>query len=209
MRLLISFLALAALGGCGNGGGNPAFRATGEVIALGGGDGGAAHACATCHGLRGEGDGRLTPRLAGLDAGYLRRQLDDYANGRRQHADMRAIVRRLSGADRGRVSAYYASLPATALVLPETSALYAAKCAQCHGARGEGMGPGNPPLAGQPPAYVEAQILAWRSGKRRDPMGVMMAVSRELAPAEIQLLADHGEAAPPPVRPRPVRAASR
>lgn len=209
MRLLIPFLALIVLGGCGSGGGNPAFRATGEVIALGGGDGGAAYACATCHGLNGEGDGRLTPRLAGLDAGYLRRQFDDYANGRREHADMRAIVRRLSGEDRAKVSAYYAALPATGSALPRTSALYAAKCAQCHGAWAEGMAPGNPPLAGQPPAYVAAQIEAWRSGKRRDPMGVMLAVSRALTPEEVRLLADHGAAPPPPAHPRPAPAASR
>jgi cytochrome c553 len=128
MLRLLPFLALAALGGCGGAGsGNPAFRASGEVIAFSGGDGGATHACATCHGLQGEGDGRLTPRLAGLDAGYLRRQLDDYANGRREHALMRDIVRRLDHGDRAKVSAYYASLPATGSFLPQTSPLYRAE----------------------------------------------------------------------------------
>ena len=97
-------------------------------------------------------DGGLTPRLAGLDAGYLRRQLDDYANGRREHAMMRAVVRRLDDGDRAKVSAYYASLPATAAALPQTSPLYRARCAECHGASGEGVGPANPPLAGQPRA---------------------------------------------------------
>lgn len=210
MLRLLPFLALAALGGCGGaGGGNPAFRASGEVIAFGGGDGGAAHACATCHGLNGEGDGRLAPRLAGLDAGYLHRQLDDYANGRREHAEMRAIVRRLSGGDRARVSAYYAALPAPAMALPRTSRLYAERCASCHGSRGEGLGPGNPPLAGQPSAYVAAQLEAWRSGRRRDPLGVMLAVSRELTPAEVQLLAGHGAAPHPPARPHRAPASSR
>lgn len=210
MRSPLLLLALAAIGGCGDmeGGGNPKFRATGEIIALSGGDGGAANACATCHGLRGEGDGRLTPRLAGLDPGYLRRQLDDYVAGRREHAAMRAVARRLSGEDRAKVSAYYAALPAPSLGF-RPSALYTAKCAQCHGARGEGVGPGNPPLAGQPATYVEAQIRAWRSGKRRDPLGVMLAVSRALAPAEVRLLGDPGVASYPAARPRPAREASR
>ncbi len=208
MRVL-PFLLPALLGGCEiQRGGNPLFRDTGEVIAMGGGDGGAAHACVTCHGLQGEGDGRLAPRLAGLDAGYLHRQLDDYANGRREHAEMRAIVRRLSGADRAKVSAYYAALPAPA-PLPATSALYAAKCAECHGARGEGMGPRNPPLAGQAPAYITAQLEAWRAGKRRDPLGEMLAVSRALSPVELRLLASRGAAPHPPADPHPVRAASR
>lgn len=202
MVRLFCILAFAALGGCGEGG-NPAFRAGGEVIALSGGDGGASNSCATCHGLRGEGDGRLVPRLAGLDAGYLHRQLDDYANGRRQHPQMRSIVRRLSVDDRAAVSAYYAGLPPTAPALLETSALYREKCAQCHGEQGEGMGPRNPPLAGQPAAYVVAQLEAWRSGRRRgDALGEMMAVSRALEPGELRLLAGP-PAAPPPQAYRP------
>jgi cytochrome c553 len=212
--LLLVFVSLLA--GCGDaGGGNPAFTASGEVIALSGGDGGPTHACASCHGLKGEGDGRLVPRLAGLDAGYLHRQLDDYANGRREHAEMRAIVRRLSMDDRAKVSAYYSALPAPAASPPRVSRLYLAKCAVCHGAAGEGVGPANPPLAGQSAAYVEAQLLAWRAGKRRgDGMNEMLEVSRALALAEVRALANlhqEGLAEGPPVSLRrlPAPAASR
>lgn len=204
------FLVLTAIGGCGKpGGGNPAFTASGEVIALGGGDGGPTHACASCHGLKGEGDGRLVPRLARLDAGYLHRQLDDYGNGRRENAEMRAVVRRLSMQDRAKVSAYYAALPATATALPQRSTLYQTKCAECHGRVGEGRGHGNPPLAGQSAAYIEAQLLAWRAGKRRgDGMGEMLRVSRALVPGEIRALASLASA-PPAARPFPAPAASR
>ena len=206
--IILTFALLSACGGAG--GGNEAFRASGEVIAFSGGDGGAEHACIACHGLKGEGDGRLAPRLAGLDAGYLHRQLDDYANGRRQHSEMRAIVRRLSGEDREKVSAYYAALPPTAAALPQTSALYDEQCAQCHGAKGEGIGPANPPLAGQSAAYIKAQLEAWRSGKRRgDPLGEMLAISRALSPAEVQLLASHADAPYSPPRPPPGPEASR
>src|SRR3546814_4860749 len=61
-----------------------------------------------------EGDGEVSPRLAGLDPGYLHRQLDDYANGRREHEAMRTIALRLPEEDRRKVSAFYASLPAPA-----------------------------------------------------------------------------------------------
>src|SRR3546814_5173118 len=81
---------------------------------MSGGNGGAAAACSTCHGLEGEGDGEVSPRLAGLDPGYLHRQLDDYANGRREHEAMRTIALRLPEEDRRKVSAFYASLPAPA-----------------------------------------------------------------------------------------------
>lgn len=204
MRRFLPALALLfpqGLAGCGAEGGNAAFRASGEVIAFSGGDGGAANACATCHGLKGEGDGRLVPRLAGLDPGYLHRQLDDYHNGRRQHPAMRAIVRRLSGEDRAKVAAYYASLDSTAARLPRSSGLYRARCAGCHGNGGEGGGPANPPLAGQSPAYITAQLQAWRSGKRRgDGQGQMMAISRALTPEEVNLLAGHAAPRHPPAR---------
>jgi cytochrome c553 len=210
MFRLLTLLVPVALGGCQVApGGNPAFLASGEVIAFGGGNGGATNACMSCHGLSGEGDGRLAPRLAGLDAGYLHRQLDDYATGRREHAEMRAVARRLRGEDRAKVSAYYAELPSPEGTVPWMSALYQAKCAECHGPQGEGLGPGNPPLAGQPPAYVEAQLNAWREGRRRDPLGVMLEISRTLTPQEVRQVANPAAAPRSPARPIQARATSR
>ena len=50
----------------------------GHAIAVGGGPGGAGAACFSCHGLQGQGDGGAAfPRLAGLDAQYLARQMAD------------------------------------------------------------------------------------------------------------------------------------
>lgn len=185
------------------------FRQSGEVIAFGGGDGGAPAACFTCHGLKGEGDGRLTPRLAGLDAGYLQRQLDDYANGRRDHVPMRQVVRRLSPEDRAKVSAYYAALAIPVPMQPRPTGtggdLYRkgdparglVACAQCHGADGEGGGAGNPALGRQPAAYLEAQLTAWRSGKRyNDPLGEMRLISRRLSTDEVGAVASYAAALP-------------
>lgn len=184
------------------------FKATGEVLALSGGDSGAANACFTCHGLNGLGNGAGAPRLAGLDAGYLHRQLDDYANGRRRHAEMAAIARKLTSADRQAVSAYYADLPITPSVDDTRSpvpALYVrgdprrnlAPCADCHGMLGEGGGPGNPPLAGQPASYLAGQLQKWRRSERRnDPMNIMLEISRSLTPDEIRSLAAYGASLP-------------
>ncbi len=55
----------------------------GALVAVSGGEGGARYACVTCHGARGEGNGFDAPRLAGLPAGYLQKQLEDYAAGLR------------------------------------------------------------------------------------------------------------------------------
>ena len=76
-------LALAAVG-CAPEPVTTGFAETGELVALSGGDAGARGACHTCHGLQGEGDGNLTPRIAGLDSGYFARQLIFFADGQRR-----------------------------------------------------------------------------------------------------------------------------
>ncbi|MBN8843896.1 MAG: c-type cytochrome [Sphingomonadales bacterium] len=185
------------------------FRATGETIAMSGGDAGAEAACFTCHGLQGEGDGRAAPRLAGLDAGYLHRQLDDYANGRREHAAMRAIVRKLGDGDRSKVSAFYAAIQPAAWPVeagnPAGARLYdegdpargLPSCASCHGVGGVGDA-ANPPLAGQSAAYVAGQLRAWREAKRNnDPLGEMRRVSRLLSVAELAAVSRHAASFPP------------
>ena len=195
------------------------FTATGEMIALSGGDAGAANACFTCHGLGGTGDGAGAPRLAGIERGYLLRQLDAFGVGSRRHPRMEAIARHLAPADRKAVAAYYAAMPfrATPSAAP-VSVLYThgdpgrglLACAACHGAAGEGQGAAIPPLAGQPAAYLAGQLEAWRHAERRnDPGDVMLAISRRLTPAEIEAVSAYAAAlAGDPPR-RESRAASR
>lgn len=183
------------------------FKEDGRVIALSGAEAGASNACFTCHGLDGRGNGAGTPRLAGLDAGYLERQLDAYADGRRYHAQMQWISQQLDAQERKAVSFYYAALPFKAgnTIPAEQLALYhlgdpqrgLLACAACHGERGQGLGPANPPLAGQPPAYLAEQLRRWRIGKRRnDPGNVMLRVSQLLTPAESRALAAYSSALP-------------
>lgn len=185
------------------------FSASGEVIALSGGSAGAANACASCHGLAGQGDGHRSPRLAGLDSGYLQRQLGFYAEGQRINPQMVRVAKALSGEERQKVAAYYAALPVqvTAGCPPPPSiadALYrngdpsrgVASCASCHGAAGEGNA-GNPPLAGQPARYLSRQLADWRNGDRYgDPENVMTRIAKELSPAESAALSVYAAALP-------------
>ena len=67
-------------------------------------------ACAGCHGARGEGGSTGGPALAGQPQAYLVRQLDAYADGRRQHAVMSPIARGLRPEEREELAAYYARL---------------------------------------------------------------------------------------------------
>lgn len=74
-------------------------------------------ACNSCHGATGLGDDNLgTPRLAGQLYQFLYKQLDDYANDRRQDTAMyvmNANAKGLSEADRRDVAAYLNSLGRT------------------------------------------------------------------------------------------------
>jgi len=190
-----------------------AFEQTGEIIALGGGDTGAGGACVTCHGLRGEGDGHLVPRLAGLDRGYFARQMEYFAEGHRRHPQMAWIADRLDWPARQKLADYYAELPVPnaepawqpdeAACRPATAALYnlgdpsrgLEACATCHGADGLGVGAGNPPLAGQPAPYLAEQLRAWREGERYgDPLRAMTHVSRLLADEEVKGVAGYSSA---------------
>lgn len=187
-----------------------AFEETGELIALSGGDAGAHGACVICHGLAGEGDGELVPRLAGLDPGYAVRQLELFSGGQRRHPQMVWIADQLSWDARQKVADHFAALPVPALepawppdeaaCAPATARLYhlgdpsrgLQACATCHGAAGEGVGQGNPPLADQPAPYLAHQLKAWRTGQRYgDARGVMTHVSRLLSDAEVTALAGY------------------
>lgn len=201
---LLAILGLTGLVGCDAAPGRTdrAFSADGRIIAMGGGAGGAANACFTCHGLDGQGDGAAAPRLAGLDAGYLQKQMEDYASGLRPDDQMTRIAKALDADSRRKVAAWYAALPApqsAAATEEEPPAVYRngdpsrgiVACAACHGADGQGTGNGgNPQIAGQPFAYTLEQIERWKSGDRRnDPRGVMAAAVKPLSDQEARAIA--------------------
>lgn len=186
------------------------FGRNGALIAMSGGEGGARYACASCHGARGEGNGFDAPRLAGLPAGYLQKQMEDYAAGLRPHAVMRDVARFLDSHERVRVANHYAALPPQHLppatretVAVNTAALYARTCAQCHGADGAGS-PLGPPLAGQPAFYLAQQLQDWQLGKRRnDGRHEMLKVAQQLGSDDVMQLSLHLAQTPP----RPASAA--
>jgi cytochrome c553 len=180
--------------------------AQGQLIAVGGGPGGAGAACFSCHGLQGQGDaGGAFPRLAGLDAHYLARQMDDYASGTRSDAVMTLISQQLSQADRQSVALYYAGLSAQAPQVGSADAdagliqrgatLYAQgssergiqACANCHGPGGRGLNRVYPSIAGQPASYVETQFRRWQAGARcNDIADLMGSITRRMTDEDIR-----------------------
>jgi len=66
-------------------------------------------------------------------------------------------------------------------------------CASCHGPGGRSISSAFPRLAGQQPAYLEAQLKAFRDRSRADPMAqaYMWGMSSRLDDATIKGLADY------------------
>lgn len=182
------------------------------------GNGHGAPACMACHGADGGGQQAAGfPRLAGLDAAYLRKQLDDFAGGTRANAVMQPIASALSAHERDAVAAYYASLPPPASVAAAPGAADGVgatlatrgrwsqglpACSQCHGPGGVGVGTHFPPLAAQPADYIAGQVHAWQQGTRRnDPLQLMQHVAAKLSAADVRAVAAWYAAQP--ARPAP------
>ncbi len=197
--LLLGVSSLPVLAGNGEGITKPPGRAT---------------TCTPCHGRNGEGQpARGIPRLAGLNAEYLERQLDGFNNGARKNRVMLMIASDLSNDERKALANYYAGMttpkPETA---PADQAVIAAGakiaatgdpskdlpgCGQCHGAAGLDAGANFPRLAGQSAPYIEKALRSWKAGDRKvDPMGVMANVANKLTDDQIRSVAAYYESLP-------------
>lgn len=194
----------------------------GAAIARRGTPAGAA-ACIGCHGPSGEGNAAAGfPRLAGLPADYLAKELSDYTQGLRASPIMQPLAQKLTAAQMAAVARYYAGLgeahrqaetisgSRAALTAPQAERarelmIYGDEraripgCTNCHGAVGLGEAPSIPPLAGQNARYIEATLHSWQDGSRHnDAAGQMASVAHALAPADTKLLAAYLQGLPPP-----------
>ncbi|EPL15985.1 cytochrome c family protein [Pseudomonas sp. CF161] len=148
------------------------------------------------------------PRLAGLPAGYLSKQLEDFRSGSRTSPVMQPLAKALAEDEIRAVTQTLAAMPAPATPaisrsatpnsLGERLALRGAwdrqvpECVTCHGPGGVGVGQTFPPLAGQSAAYLSAQLNAWRDGTRRnDPDDLMGHIAKSLSAEEVTAVADY------------------
>ena len=169
--------------------------------------------CAACHGSRGEGNPALgAPNIAGMEAWYLKAQLDKFSAGKRgtrpgdtYGSQMRAgSAAANTPANRAALVAYIAALPkvpATAKApakanLANGATHFNALCSACHNARATGsQALGAPRLAGLDSAYLRRQFSNFRAGLRGYDAGdkngkQMVAISKMLdAKAEPDVLA--------------------
>ncbi|GAA3542812.1 c-type cytochrome [Zobellella aerophila] len=167
--------------------------------------------CAACHGADGNSPTDMYPKLAGQHASYLEKQLVEFkaaASGGagRSNAIMAGMVMPLSEQDMADLAAYFASESVTPVavsedVIEQGSALYQGgdiergitACIACHGPRGEGLESAKfPRISGQHPAYVVAQLKAFRAGEREnDPNGMMRDIAKKLTDEDIEVLSQY------------------
>ncbi|WP_449432262.1 c-type cytochrome [Pseudomonas putida] len=182
--------------------------ADGQKIFTQGGENPAALACLGCHGPDGKGLAAAGfPRLAGLPAAYLRKQLHDWRAGSRKQAVMEPLAKALTEDEINAVSSYLAGLasdpvgnlrrqqiaddPTTRLALYGDWSRHIPGCVQCHGPGGGGVGEHFPALAGQPAGYLVAQLNAWRDGSRsNDPNQLMVGVAKAMTDDEVRAIAE-------------------
>lgn len=136
--------------------------------------------CTTCHGAEGGGNIAVEgPRLAGMEAWYLKRQLENFRAGIRgthpediQGIAMRPMAAKLSDESIADIINWVGSweyVPAKATIEGNVTQGRTAyqSCAACHGADGEGNEAlGAPALAGQNDWYMVTQLKNFRAGYR-------------------------------------------
>jgi cytochrome c oxidase subunit II len=149
--------------------------------------------CVACHGADGAGNQAMnSPRIAGQEDWYLKRQLEAFKEGIRGGAagdvfgaQMRPMAMTLANpAAIDNVVAYVKTLtakpsPMTVKGNAATGKSLYATCAACHGPAGQGMQPMNAPrLAGQSDWYLVRQLQNYKSGVRgshpKDAFGMQM-----------------------------------
>lgn len=165
--------------------------------------------CAGCHGTDGVSTTANIPSIAGMSAAYLSSTLSDYKKKERPctevavvagdkkgtKSDMCKVAADLSPADIDAAAKAFAGKKfaafkqdADAALAAKGKAIHEAQCDKCHTEGGSVADDDAGILAGQPLAYVKAQLTDYKSGKRTAPTK-MKPKTDALQPADIDALA--------------------
>lgn len=160
--------------------------------------------CFLCHGAEGESASEVFPRLAGQNAEYIAKQLENFKNGTRKSTAMASMVAELSPEDMVALGRFYASRPPHHEVASDAALagvgkyLYQAgnkwsgvpACASCHGPTGAGSAT-LPRLAGQHAAYLENQLKQFHQRARNNDNAVMHTVAEKMTALEMAAVAEY------------------
>jgi len=160
--------------------------------------------CAACHSNDGSRGIAANPIIQGQHPDYLVKQLVEFKTGKRENAIMRAMAAPLSDSDMKNVAAFYAGKQAKPGFAKNKDLVALGEkiyrggiadrsvpaCAGCHSPNGAGIPAQYPRLSGQHADYVDAQLVAFRSGLRHNNPA-MTVVAAKLNDREIKALADY------------------
>jgi cytochrome c553 len=142
--------------------------------------------CSACHGQNGNSRSDMMPIIAGLDPAYFKKQIENYAAGKRPSPEMEPYAKEIQFLGLDEIAVFFAAQkrePTLIRVSPDAVAkgkVAAAPCAICHGNDGKGDATRLiPSLAGQPPGYLGQQMLLFKQDTR-DPGDPLLAAKKAI-----------------------------
>ena len=162
--------------------------------------------CASCHGVNGNSTTPENPKLAGLQARYASQQMKDFKSGKRVSAVMAGIMATIDDAEIELLATYFHEQKPTPVAAPAGDPKRLAQgkeiyfegivgsavpvCSGCHTETGKGTNR-YPRLAGQHAQYLVQQMLAYKSGERKnDDRELMRAVATRMTEPEIRAVSE-------------------
>lgn len=161
--------------------------------------------CSGCHGADGNSVQPAHPKLAGLQAQYIAKQLKDYQAGRRVNEVMGPVAGNLSPENVEDLAAYYSQQKPAPGAVRDTSLVELGRkvyvdgnadsgvpsCTGCHYPDGSGTAR-FPRLAGQHPEYTLKQLKQFGAAKRENDRGlVMQSVALRMTEQEMKAVAEY------------------
>lgn len=159
--------------------------------------------CAACHNPDGNSTSPRNPKLAGLDAAYITKQIVDFKSLKRADEVMGSMAGRITEPEIASLATHYSKQKRTPGIVTnpalaaqgqliydegiDSSAVPA--CAGCHEKDGSGSKK-FPRLAGQHTAYLIIQMKNFRVGLRNND-GRMRAVAKRMTDQEIAAAAEY------------------
>lgn len=175
--------------------------------------------CAGCHGMDGNSATGQFPKLAGQNAKYIYKQLQDFKAMRRANPLMLGVASQLSDQDMADLAVHFSQQKqAGGAAKPELAAkgeklfrggnkaVGLAPCSGCHGPAGRGNTyAAFPRIGGQHADYVKAQLIAFRAAGRDDStdvkrnndaakpgeLGPMQMIAAKLSDKDIEALSSY------------------
>lgn len=161
--------------------------------------------CIACHGADGNSPAPAFPKLAGLQAEYIAKQMYEYLDGKRTNEMMAPVLEQLKPADIEPLAAWFASQKAAPGKVVDSKLAEAGQklfvdgnpdsgvpaCMGCHLENGLGN-PRYPRIAGQYQEYTLQQMLQFKSGARSNDRGrVMRTIASRMTEEEMKAVAEY------------------